>query len=327
MQRIVAAALLVSLAGASGAVKATDVSVALYQGDRIAVVTMTFDDTKPSQLERVVPLFNEFGYKCTFYVNSSRIGPNKQTSWEQWRAVAEAGFEVGNHTKGHWLKANDPDNSWCRDQILGGYKEIEDHIGIPPHTFAFPGGSVSERTLKVFRESAHIDYRHRNHKKKGDRLWVGEQQQTVEAGPGFVDRVMAHEETWNKSKLSWMITVMHDVTDEKERAIRAMLEYIKKHDDKVWCTTYSTATRYEREREESRLTVTESGDRYVAFSVTNSLDQAVFNVPLTVRIDTSHAPETASAILAGTELPTQVRGQRILVDVVPGREQVRVTWQ
>ena len=72
---------------------------------------------------------------------------------------------------------------------------------------------------------------------------------------------------------------------------------------------------------------TESGDRYVAFSVTNSLDQAVFNVPLTVRIDTSHALETASAILAGTELPTQVRGQRILVDVVPGREQVRVTWQ
>ena len=302
----------------------SDISVSLYQGGRIAVVTPTYDDTKATHISRLVPLFKEFGYHCTFYVNSARIGPNKATTWDQWKVVAEAGFEVGNHSKSHWLKKGEP--AWTRDQIIGGYEEILKHTGVKPLTFAFPGGSENAATLKIFNESAHIDYRHRSHKKKGDRLWVGEKKQVAAAMPGFIDRVINHEETWNKSKLSWMITVMHDITDEKEQAVRAMLSYIKQNDDKVWCTSYATATCYEKEREESQLTLIHRENGTLTFVLQNELNADIYNVPLTVQIPVESAGDRVQAKRNGKSIRAVVKNGYILVDCVPHKEPVQVSW-
>ena len=310
--------------GGLGAEEA-DISIALYQGGRIAVVTPTYDDTKETHITRLVPLYKKFGYRCTFYINSARVGPKKATTWAQWKEVAEDGFEVGNHSKSHWLKKGEPD--WTRDQIIGGYEEILKHTGVAPLTFAFPGGSENTATLRIFNESAHIDYRHRSHKKKGDRLWIGEKKQTVAAMSGFIDRVLNHEETWNKSKLSWMITVMHDITDEKEAAVRSMLEYIKKNDDKVWCTTYAMATCYEKEREESQLTLVGKERNGLTFILQNELDPKVYNVPLTVQVPVQSTVTSVAVKRSGEPLAATIKNGNILIDCIPGKEPVHVTWR
>jgi peptidoglycan/xylan/chitin deacetylase (PgdA/CDA1 family) len=63
-------------------------------------LSLTFDDGMPSQLDQAVPLLNRLGLKATFYVN-----PGLSLDWEKnvdkWRALAQQGHELGNHTDKH----------------------------------------------------------------------------------------------------------------------------------------------------------------------------------------------------------------------------------
>ena len=62
-------------------------------------VSLTFDDGMRSQLEGALPVLAEHGLLGTFYVNPR--GPDWRGLLKPWRAVAEAGHEVGNHTVNH----------------------------------------------------------------------------------------------------------------------------------------------------------------------------------------------------------------------------------
>jgi len=66
-----------------------------YEG----AVSLTFDDGMRSQLEVALPILAENGLRATFYVNSR--GPDWRGLLAPWKAVAEAGHEVGNHTVSH----------------------------------------------------------------------------------------------------------------------------------------------------------------------------------------------------------------------------------
>ncbi len=70
-----------------------------YPGDCQGAVSLTFDDGLPSQLDRAVPLLEQYGLSATFY-----LAP-RGNDWERrlapWREVARAGHELGNHTTKH----------------------------------------------------------------------------------------------------------------------------------------------------------------------------------------------------------------------------------
>lgn len=65
-------------------------------------VSLTFDDGHPSQLERAVPVLNEFGLSGTFYLNPRGATEDKwRARLAPWRAVQAAGHEIGNHSLSH----------------------------------------------------------------------------------------------------------------------------------------------------------------------------------------------------------------------------------
>ncbi len=66
-------------------------------------VSLTFDDGSQSQLNIVVPMLEKYGLKASFYVNT---GDNYQQRLQPWRAVAQAGHEIGNHTISHPCSKN-----------------------------------------------------------------------------------------------------------------------------------------------------------------------------------------------------------------------------
>jgi hypothetical protein len=113
-----------------------------YQGG----VSLTFDDGTKNQLEKAVPVLDEYGFKATFYINPK--GADWETRYSPWREVAAHGHEIGNHTLTH------P----CPNNVLGQPGGMEDMtlaeieqdiltaqerlIQIAPHqtqwTFAYP---------------------------------------------------------------------------------------------------------------------------------------------------------------------------------------------
>jgi peptidoglycan/xylan/chitin deacetylase (PgdA/CDA1 family) len=70
-----------------------------------AAVSLTFDDGMRSQREVGVPVLNRYDVRATFYVNPR---DDYAEMLEGWRAAAEAGHEIGNHTITHPCSKNFP---------------------------------------------------------------------------------------------------------------------------------------------------------------------------------------------------------------------------
>lgn len=66
-------------------------------------VSLTFDDGNPSQLNIVVPMLEKYGLKASFYINT---GENYRERLAPWRAIAQSGHEIGNHTISHPCSKN-----------------------------------------------------------------------------------------------------------------------------------------------------------------------------------------------------------------------------
>ena len=122
-----------------------DRSFAWPKGKR-AALSLTFDDARPSQIDRALPILAAHAVKATFYVSPATVGA-RLTAWR--RAGAE-GHEIGNHTLTHPCSGNFP---WSRANALEEYSlaqieaeigganaEIEGLLGIRPVTFAYPCG-------------------------------------------------------------------------------------------------------------------------------------------------------------------------------------------
>lgn len=66
-------------------------------------VSLSFDDGNESQLTLAIPLLNKYGLNATFYLNPRA---NYLEQLQPWRAVAQAGHEIGNHTVNHPCSKN-----------------------------------------------------------------------------------------------------------------------------------------------------------------------------------------------------------------------------
>lgn len=67
-------------------------------------VVLTFDDGVASHATVVAPLLKRFGFGASFYIcdfDSFNTRKDYYMSWPQIKSLADSGFDVGNHTKGH----------------------------------------------------------------------------------------------------------------------------------------------------------------------------------------------------------------------------------
>jgi peptidoglycan/xylan/chitin deacetylase (PgdA/CDA1 family) len=117
------------------------------QGIRGAV-SLTFDDARLSQVDRLLPILDRFGVKATFYISMDRLAERL----EGWKKAVRTGHEIGNHTLTHPCTGNYPAFRWnaLEEMTIDGMgKEIDDAqraivgaLGIEPRSFAFPCGQT-----------------------------------------------------------------------------------------------------------------------------------------------------------------------------------------
>jgi peptidoglycan/xylan/chitin deacetylase (PgdA/CDA1 family) len=111
-------------------------------------LSLTFDDSRPSQVETGVPLFDRYGVRATFYVMPHAIEQRAAA----WRSAAATGHELGAHTMTHPCSMN---FSFMRarrgcleemtlDALETELKESNERItavaGVAPVSFAYPCG-------------------------------------------------------------------------------------------------------------------------------------------------------------------------------------------
>ena len=114
-----------------------------------AAVSLTFDDGRPSQIDRGVPILDASGLKGTFYVSPQNI----EKRLHGWIAAARAGHEIGNHTMTHPCSGNyrfarakaleDLDLDRMARELDDAQEAIEAKLGVRPATFAYPCGQTT----------------------------------------------------------------------------------------------------------------------------------------------------------------------------------------
>ncbi|GAT62526.1 polysaccharide deacetylase family protein [Paludibacter jiangxiensis] len=81
----------------------------LWNGKKCAVV-LTYDDAIDVDLDNAIPALDSVGLKGTFYIIGQ--SPVVAKRMNEWRAAAQRGHELGNHTLTHPCDATLPGRSW-----------------------------------------------------------------------------------------------------------------------------------------------------------------------------------------------------------------------
>ncbi|MDY6949990.1 MAG: polysaccharide deacetylase family protein [Thermodesulfobacteriota bacterium] len=132
-------------------------------------VAITFDDAYTNVLEHALPVLLEFGLPATVYAPTRYLG--LKNFWDETpphlamrimghghlREIYTSGLGVGSHSQNHLRLKDLPLNSLTRE-IFDSRKELEDIIGAPVTTFAYPYGGrndFDERAPHIARNSGY----------------------------------------------------------------------------------------------------------------------------------------------------------------------------
>lgn len=135
---------------------------------------VTFDDAYRSVLERAHPIMERLGVPGTVFVPTDFAGSARPMAWQgidQWlggphepellclgwdelRDLAASGWEIGSHTCSHpHLTALD-DATLARE-LTGSRAAMEEGMGQPCRSIAYPYGDVDERVIEATRAAGY----------------------------------------------------------------------------------------------------------------------------------------------------------------------------
>lgn len=124
-------------------------------------VALTFDDGFANFYEEAMPALVRHSFTATVFVISgyvggrndwapppARLGLREMLTWPQIAEMSAAGIEIGVHTRNH-KDLRQLSTAEAQEEIGGSRVEIEDRLGQPVDSFAYPFGYVSPTSLEI----------------------------------------------------------------------------------------------------------------------------------------------------------------------------------
>lgn len=149
-------------------------SAALDVSDGGRVLAVTFDDAYRSVFEAGLPVLSSLGAPATIFVPTSFAGAPRPMawaemaewegtayeaeldpmSWDELRRLAEAGWEIGSHTRSH-LDLTSLGEAELEAELRGSREECEGELGIPCRALAYPFSSYDLRVKEAARAAGY----------------------------------------------------------------------------------------------------------------------------------------------------------------------------
>lgn len=129
-------------------------------------VALTFDDAYRSVYELALPVLRAAGTPATVFVPTALVGTDEPMAWpgvDQWRAtphatelvgmswdqlkeLADAGWEIGSHSRFH-SRLTELEDGALAEELSSSRQDCEIRMGRPCRTLAYPYGAVDERVV------------------------------------------------------------------------------------------------------------------------------------------------------------------------------------
>lgn len=120
-----------------------------FPGGKHKVLTMSYDDGKFAD-RRLVSIFNKYGIKGTFNLNSRLVNDGLRIDPSEWKELYK-GHEVATHTSTHPTIDRCP-NIEIVEEYLNDRKFLESVMGYPIRGHAYPNGSYSKRVERIMED-------------------------------------------------------------------------------------------------------------------------------------------------------------------------------
>ncbi len=303
--------------------------VGTWPGFASGAVSFTFDDNCANQLAVALPMFNEYGFKMTFFTVIN-WGPN----WAALQQAASEGHEIASHTLSH-PSLGTLSYSQQETELKNSQEDIDSRIaGQECLTIAYPNcvegdtslcgkyyiagrgcsGQVEPGTPKDFLNISSI---------------ICGSQGSVQTTQNFIDKMVAAERM-----NGWTVFLIHAIDGDngysptKSGAIQGALDYLNTNRDKLRESSFVNAVRYIRERNNVSVKEISGDDTLIALEVTQTLNDSIYNYPVTVRRVLPPDWDSVSVFQNGNEINSGITelnsGKYVVFDAVPDGGEIRL---
>ena len=317
--------------------KPGEADVCLWKDDKFAATCVTIDDNCRPDHDWWLKLTDELGFKVTWFVITDNVvakkNPGFSGTWSDWQRLADAGHSIQSHTTNHKSqKKGQPPltdeelHAMYRDSLAAINANVTNNFAC---TIAYPCGEAHEEILAQYAIGARgvygvpsaagsINYRCTN-KGSGepamtDMILEG----TSERGPKWVRGKKELKRGLNIILYHFVHAGKTEADREKNAAgaEREMRE-LASHKDRLWIARFDDVMKYGQERDTATVKSERKGDTLVV-SVTDRMDDTLFDYPLTVKV---RLPDAWKSVKGGRFI-THDGKPYALVDIVPDRQPV-----
>lgn len=128
-------------------------------------VVLTFDDGYADLIEEALPIMIEQGFPATVFVTTGWLRgavphaatkpPARMLSWGQVAELSSAGVEIGAHSHSH-PQLDQISEPKLRVELASSRQLLEDRLGHPVRSLAYPFGYSNKRVRSVAREVGYL---------------------------------------------------------------------------------------------------------------------------------------------------------------------------
>ena len=114
-------------------------------------VAITLDDGYKDSFTHAFPILKKYNLPATIFIIVNEVGriQNDRVSWEEIEQMVDSGLiSIGSHTLGPEPLINSKSEEELKKEIFESKKRLEEKLGRPVNTFAYPEGCFNDKIKK-----------------------------------------------------------------------------------------------------------------------------------------------------------------------------------
>lgn len=258
--------------------------IATWKNFSQSAITHTWDDNTAKQLNTALPIYDEFGFKATFFIVNIW-----NPDWSGFKNASQNGHEIASHTLNHISFANQS-SSEIFTEMNDSQNLINEKMGNKNClTIAYPFCVTENYNLaKKFFIAA--------------RICDGKIVPKIPLDFMNISSFVCGTESNNKtatnfnaiadkavSENGWAVYLFHGIDNDggyspiESSELRIHLQYLNSNKNNFWVDTFVNVTKYIKERQGAIIKQTNSNNILISANLTNNLDNIIYNYPITLK--------------------------------------------
>ena len=298
--------------------------ITAWPDNKKGAVSLTFDDGCPSHVSIGVPSLNARGFKGTFFLTTNWIG-GSSPGWDSWRNAANNGHEIGSYSMSH------PDLTTLplpqvQSEMEGAKAAIDAQITTQKClSFAYPDGALNDSVASIA-NNIYIASRGIECQLNSEPINFSN---VNSCSPGDLGTLIANTDAAEQQG-KWLDYHFHSLANGNDcyrdasfttDMWLAYLDYLTTKN--LWVGTFVAAVKYIQERSSATLSVLSILSDQIVLSLTDTMADAIYDQPLTIRseVPSNWATATVQQGSSTIEVNSTVEGTTTVIyyNAVPDR--------